>query len=109
MGDVSRRDLFRIFGRRVQPAPRPVAEPDPLRVALVSGRHCLALTSRCSVCIEQCPIPGAMQWDAGLPMVNPDICNGCRICQQVCPAPTNAIRMLPRPPGSNQSWQESPG
>ncbi len=96
MSGVSRRDLFRLFGRRLKPAAKPVPEPDPTRYALVSGRNCIAIHQTCSVCIDQCPIPGAMQWDAGLPMVNPDLCNGCRICQQVCPAPTNAIRLIPR-------------
>lgn len=98
MSEVSRRDWLRTFGRRFRPAAQPVIrpEPDPTRFALVSGRHCLALTTRCSVCLDHCPVPGAMRWDAGLPMVDPDLCNGCRVCQQVCPAPTNAIRVLPR-------------
>lgn len=35
--------------------------------------------------------------DSGVPMVNMNLCTGCEICQEVCPAPTNAIRMIPRP------------
>ena len=31
-----------------------------------------------------------------IPMVVPEICTGCGICQQVCPAPENAVLMLPR-------------
>ncbi len=65
-------------------------------VAVIQGRRCIALTSFCAVCVERCPVPGAMQVINGMPSVVPDVCTGCGICQQVCPAPTNAVLMLPR-------------
>lgn len=66
--------------------------------AIIQGRFCIALTSFCSVCIERCPVPGAMKKERGLPMVVPDLCTGCGICHGVCPAPRNAVLMLPRRP-----------
>lgn len=35
----------------------------------------------------------------GLPRVVADACTGCRVCHEVCPAPENAIRLVPRPSG----------
>ncbi len=51
----------------------------------------------CSVCVEQCPIPGALIREPGRPVVDPDSCTGCGICHHVCPAPSKAIMLLPRP------------
>lgn len=96
---LTRRDFFTMFTRPFQP----VAETQPAKtglqqVAIVQGRHCLALTSFCAACVERCPVPGAMEVSRGMPMVNPDLCTGCGICQQVCPAPVNAVLVLPRRP-----------
>jgi MinD superfamily P-loop ATPase len=99
---ISRRGLFTLVARAVAPVlqPRAAVQPEEAEelLAVVQGRHCLALSSFCSVCVERCPIPGALHVFKGLPMVVPDACNGCGICHQVCPAPTNAILMRPRPP-----------
>ncbi|MBX3732072.1 MAG: hypothetical protein KF791_05715 [Verrucomicrobiae bacterium] len=100
MSGVSRRNLFRLFAKPLaplHPKPAPETRPDPTRVAVIQGRHCTAIYDGCRRCVDQCPVPGALVMDAGLPMVDPGACNGCTVCQQVCPAPTNAVRMLPRP------------
>ena len=65
-------------------------------VAVIQGRRCIALTSFCAACVERCPVRGAMQVTNGMPSVVPDACTGCGICHEVCPAPTNAVLMLPR-------------
>lgn len=96
---LTRRGLFSLLARPFQPGtppPAAPASPDQPRVAVVQGRHCLALTSFCAACLERCPVPGAMESAGGMPMVVPDACTGCGICHQVCPAPVNAILMLPR-------------
>ena len=109
---LSRRGLFSLFGRTLRgPAqatravvetairkpgpPPPVPEPQD-RIAVIQGRFCLAYTSFCTVCAERCPVPGAMKVEQGIPMVVPDICTGCGVCHNVCPAPTNAVLVLPR-------------
>jgi Pyruvate/2-oxoacid:ferredoxin oxidoreductase delta subunit len=76
--------------RRTQPA-----QATSERVAVIQGRFCLALTSFCSVCVERCPEPGAMKMERGMPTVVPEACIGCGICQDVCPAPRNAVLMMP--------------
>jgi Na+-translocating ferredoxin:NAD+ oxidoreductase RNF subunit RnfB len=68
------------------------------RVAVVQGRFCIALTSFCSVCVERCPVPGAMVSQRGMPTVIPEVCTGCGICFDVCPAPRKAVLMLTKRP-----------
>ncbi len=106
---LSRRDLFSWLARPFQdernqsnrePAGRDNGTP-PLaveRVAIIQGRHCLALTSFCAACVERCPVSGAMQVVNGMPMVVANVCTGCGICHDVCPAPTNAVLVRPRRP-----------
>ncbi|NNE42622.1 MAG: 4Fe-4S binding protein, partial [Gemmatimonadetes bacterium] len=48
------------------------------------------------VCYERCPVEGAIPVEAGLPTVDPSACTGCGICHYVCPAPENAVAILPR-------------
>jgi len=70
--------------------------PAALGAARVSPLDCLnRLSSSCSVCVERCPVPGAIAFVGGVPDVNDRLCTGCGLCQHVCPAPQNAILMLP--------------
>jgi Pyruvate/2-oxoacid:ferredoxin oxidoreductase delta subunit len=117
---LSRRAL--LFGQwadpDVQPAPEPVPvpvrEPAPhlvnwleadrsvaplaegKRVAKVQTFSCLnAMGSFCSTCIERCPEPGAIVAEGRRVVVVPDRCTGCGLCADVCPAPGNAILLVP--------------
>lgn len=109
---LSRRGLFSMLRRPLRSAvdtskavagsvagktnvPAPTAEAQAM-VAVIQGRFCLAYTSFCSVCSERCPVTGAMKVEKGIPMVIADVCTGCGICHDVCPAPTNAVLVLPR-------------
>jgi Na+-translocating ferredoxin:NAD+ oxidoreductase RNF subunit RnfB len=68
-------------------------------VALILDRFCLAWQgSFCSVCVERCPVPGAITTAMGKPSVAADICTGCRVCHDVCPAPRNAVFLVARKP-----------
>lgn len=74
---------------------RPEA-PAALGTARVAPLDCLnRLSTLCSVCVEHCPVPGAIDFVGDVPEVNESLCTGCGICQHVCPAPQNAILMLP--------------
>jgi MauM/NapG family ferredoxin protein len=74
---------------------RPEA-PAALGAARISPLDCLnRLSATCSVCIERCPVPGAIDFVGDVPDVNERLCTGCGICQHVCPAPQNAVLMLP--------------
>ncbi|QIF04393.1 hypothetical protein G5S37_23665 [Roseimicrobium sp. ORNL1] len=79
-------------------APTPVPASEISRVAVVQGRFCIALTSFCAVCVERCPVPGAMVSQRGMPTVMPEVCTGCGICFDVCPAPRKAVLMLAKKP-----------
>jgi Na+-translocating ferredoxin:NAD+ oxidoreductase RNF subunit RnfB len=100
-GAVSRRDLFANLlaplSRATTTATVPAAVKPQAAVAVVQGRFCLAYQrSFCSTCAERCPIEGAITVANGIPRVNPAACTGCGICHDLCPAPTNAILMLPK-------------
>jgi ferredoxin len=110
MSALSRRDLFRsLFGRNreTQDAPLHPTPAVPFRatedgtplLALILDRFCLAHQgSFCSVCVERCPEPGAILTEMGKPRVNPELCTGCKICHEVCPAPKNAVFLVTRAP-----------
>ena len=109
---MSRRGLFSFLGRSLRQTAetgkssadsgvRTLASGQPAgapkdRVAVIQGRFCLAYTSFCTVCAERCPVPGAMKVEKGVPMVVPEACTGCGVCHGVCPAPTNAVLVIPR-------------
>jgi Na+-translocating ferredoxin:NAD+ oxidoreductase RNF subunit RnfB len=105
---VSRRGFFTALSRPFQKKAAPVravevtapATPATPRTAIIQGRFCIALTSFCSVCVERCPVAGAMTKERGMPMVVADVCTGCGVCHDVCPAPRNAVLMLPRRPST---------
>ena len=70
--------------------------PVKMGTAAISPLDCLAhQNTTCSACVEQCPVEGAMTRENGRPVVNPAACTGCGVCQHVCPAPRNAVMILP--------------
>ncbi len=66
-------------------------------VARITTTDCLAWQgTTCTTCHERCPAPGAITLDAQVrPVIQPDQCTGCGVCQHVCPAPHNAIIIMP--------------
>lgn len=69
--------------------------------ARILDYNCLNSSGRaaetCTICVEQCPEPGAINVENGMPRVDNAKCTGCGICHYACPAPTNAIAMMPLP------------
>ncbi len=62
--------------------------------AMIRRHACLAhLHVSCSTCIERCPVPGAIVLRAGMPVIVQSACTGCGVCQDLCPAPVNAIEI----------------
>jgi ferredoxin len=60
---------------------------------------CLASVGQvCTVCVERCPEPGAIRLEGLYPIVDDSRCTGCGACEPACPAPTTAIRVLPKLP-----------
>ena len=76
--------------------------PPIVGTAMITAHLCLAHHgTTCTVCSERCPVDGAISVVTGKPTVNEDACTGCGVCRYVCPAPENAIHLMPaffRPP-----------
>ena len=76
--------------------------------AKIKQPHCLAFNGTiCTVCSERCPVEGALALDQGRPVINEQACTGCGVCQYVCPAPYNAIAILPVASRYEESGEES--
>ncbi|MCM2372192.1 4Fe-4S dicluster domain-containing protein [Aporhodopirellula aestuarii] len=70
--------------------------PKVMGTARVTEHLCLAHHhTTCTVCSERCPVEGAITVRDGKPTVIEDICTGCGVCRYVCPAPENAILLMP--------------
>lgn len=77
--------------------------------AKIKQLHCLAYNGTiCTVCSEQCPVEGAIGLKQGRPIINEQICTGCGVCQYVCPAPYNAIAILPVTSRYEEAGEEAP-
>ncbi len=75
---------------------RPGPDFPTMGTARIDRLSCLPhLGTTCSTCVERCPVPGAIRVTQGKPTIVPETCIGCGICHQVCPAPRNAVMMLP--------------
>jgi len=97
---MNRRAFFSLFSlsRNGHPLSVQAAPPAGTSVAIIAGRHCLAYRGTlCSTCRERCPQTGAIIVERGLPKVNAELCDGCGLCQELCPAPNPAIFMVARP------------
>ena len=82
----------------------PVCEPGVLTfdapiamgIAKIDSIACLAFQGTiCTVCVERCPVEDAITMEAGHPKIDSDICTACGVCLYVCPAPGNAIHLIP--------------
>lgn len=101
MNGLSRRDvIMRMLGRSSpRQEPPVVVGEDADAVALILDRFCLAWqNSFCSVCIERCPVEGAIVSERGRPRIEPSLCTGCAVCRDVCPAPKKAVFLVSRAP-----------
>ena len=84
---------------RAAPAAALPALPAFSGVVRVRQHSCLAWQrSFCSVCVERCPVPGAILVAQGRPRVDPARCTGCGICVAACPAPINGFDIVPHEP-----------
>jgi MauM/NapG family ferredoxin protein len=79
-----------------EPSVLRMAMPKKMGVARIDIFTCLAHTgSFCTVCSEHCPVDGAIEVTNGMPRIIEETCTGCGVCQHVCPAPANAVVLMP--------------
>ncbi len=79
--------------------------PKLIGTAKITPHLCLAHHSTtCTVCSERCPVDGVITVIDGKPHLDEDACTGCGVCRYVCPAPENAILLMPTfsRPASNE-------
>ena len=70
--------------------------PITMGTAKVTAQTCLAYqNTMCTVCSERCPVPEAITVAEGKPTIDEETCTGCGVCRYVCPAPENAILLMP--------------
>jgi ferredoxin-type protein NapG len=70
--------------------------PAMMGTARITEHLCLPHQgTSCTVCSEQCPVENAIVIRESKPTVNEATCSGCGVCRWVCPAPENAILLMP--------------
>ncbi|MEZ6102353.1 MAG: 4Fe-4S dicluster domain-containing protein [Pirellulaceae bacterium] len=70
--------------------------PVMMGTARVTEQLCLPYGgTSCTVCLEHCPVDGAIIFRDQKPIVNEINCTGCGVCRATCPAPENAILLMP--------------
>ncbi len=84
--------------------------PPVMGTAQIKHQLCIAHQGGfCSACWERCPVEGAIGVEQGKPEIVESACTGCGVCQHVCPAPTNAVVLMPalsRPPSPTGSTED---
>lgn len=96
--------------RACEPGVLRADRPLKMGTAWIDRSNCLAHRGTlCTVCSERCPVPGAIRLDHGRPVIQEAVCTGCGLCATVCPAPVNAIAILPLPDRPPDPSPGSPG
>jgi len=70
----------------------------PLRMGsahIVLDRCVRSVGTACEACLTACPVAGALNLNDGKPVVDEAVCTGCGSCRNVCPAPMNAVVIVP--------------
>lgn len=72
------------------------SNPIVMGTAQITPHLCLAHHgTTCTVCSERCPVDGAIEVSQGKPTIREEVCTGCGVCRYVCPAPENAVLLMP--------------
>lgn len=79
-----------------QPGVLVASIPKMMGTAQITEHLCVAHhQGACTECSDQCPVAGAIRLSDGKPTIVEDQCTGCGVCRSVCPAPENAILLMP--------------
>lgn len=61
-------------------------ERDKIGVAVIQKDRCIAYFQGCVACERACPYEAIALDDVGHPFVDVERCNGCGVCESICPA-----------------------
>jgi len=69
---------------------------DPLLARVkINTSMCLPYQGpECGVCVEVCPVVGALQLQQDKPVINQSVCTGCAMCREVCIVEGKAIDVM---------------
>ena len=59
---------------------------EKIGMAIVQKDRCIAYFDGCHECADACPYEAIAVDEAGHPVVDPALCNGCGLCENICPA-----------------------
>ena len=61
---------------------------DQIGVAVINKDECLAYDAvpACEKCVDACPYGAILLTESGRPIVIPETCNGCGLCEHICPS-----------------------
>jgi ferredoxin-type protein NapG len=78
-----------------EPAPAGVKDKLPVlaRVTIDTATCLPYLGPECGVCVEACPVPGALTLQQERPVIDDTLCTGCAMCREVCIVEGKAIRV----------------
>ena len=99
-GKTRRQLLSLALGRSVTPKKSSTLSEPRRRLARIDSPRCVALTGGCSLCVERCPVEGAIFVVRNQPRIVAERCDGCALCADACPTKLPAISMLELPPES---------
>lgn len=70
--------------------------PPRIGTARIDQMECLAYRHQvCTTCADACPVAGAITQQRLKPTIQSEVCTGCGVCHNVCPAPRNAVLIHP--------------
>lgn len=69
------------------------AQPRPLLARVrINTKTCLPYQGpECGVCVDACPVPGALRLEAERPVIDGQLCTGCALCREACIVEEKAI------------------
>ena len=92
--------------RETSPAPAKLAR------ARINTGICLPYSGpECGACAHACPVPGALEWEAGIrPVINEERCTGCAMCREACITEPKAVEIAAFiPSGETGDIRHAPG